>query len=283
MKPNIYFVGIGGSRCALNWISQCLREHPELNIPFPNELHFFTPTRKGKSNYELEGIKGYYKRFKQDNKKAGEYSPQYLYDKTTPYLIKKHFPNIKILVSLRNPIKRYMSEKTHLKIFDGVEVFEEELISKSQYYENLLRYCKLFPKTNIKIILVDDLKENSLRIMQEIYQFLEADSSFVPPSLTKKENPLSKPRYKILSLYRTIFSNFIEFLKQNKMVFIVNLFRWTRINKLSWYIWEKNRVPIEKPKLSEDEKKELMKKFLPDIVKLEKLIKRDLSAWKKIS
>jgi len=282
IKPNIYFIGIGGSRCMLNWIAQNLREHPELNVPYPNELHFFTPTKKGKSNYELEGIKGYYKRFKKNEKKAGEYSPQYLYDEKTPHIIKKHFPNIKILVALRNPIKRYAAEYTHLKFFEGIKFSKEELIDKSMYYRHLSRYFKIFPKKNIKVILLDDIDKDRKKAIQDIYKFLEVNHEFVPPSVYAKVNRAAKPKYKILHLYRKKVSDFVEFLKQHEMVFIVDLFRFTGLNKLSWYIWEKNRAPIKRPKLSDEEKKELMKKFLPDIKKLEKLINRNLSSWKKM-
>lgn len=281
MKLKIHFIGVGGSRCATNWISKCLGEHPEIYVSYPNELSFFSHPKKGKSNYELEGIKGYYKRFGgAGKKKAGEFSPTYFSDSKVPEVIKKNFPNVKILISLRNPVQRYHSEMEYFRNFQYMKCDEKEVIDNSLYYEKLSRYLKIFPKKNIKIVFVEDIKKDSLKFIQDIYEFLEVEKNFVPRDIDKRANPMSKAKYPVLEYYRQGFSKIIEFLKENNLGFIVNFFRFTRLNKVSWKIWEKNREPVEIKKLSEDEKEKLMKIFLPDIEKVEKLLGRDLSEWK---
>lgn len=279
----ISFIGIGGARSATFWISECLREHPEINIPFPNELHFFSHPSEGKSNYDLEGIEGYYKRFKKSNNKSGEFSPDYLTDPSVPEIIKKHFPNVKILVSLRNPIKRYESEKTYRKTYENVIAEKKDLINRSMYYKNLSRYYKIFPKENVKVVLVDEIDEKSLKTMQGIYEFLGVGKNFVPSVINKTVNKTSKPKYQFLATLREKASETAIYMKKNNLLPVLNILRALKLNKVSWYIWEKNRIEVDKIALSKEEKEELMKIFLPDINKLEKLIEKDLSAWKRIN
>lgn len=280
-KPNIHFIVVGASRCATFWIEKCLSEHPELYV-YPNELMFFYHDQGRKSNYELEGIEGYYKRFKGIKKKSGEVSPGYLLDPAVAPTIKQYFPEVKIIASLRNPIKRFHSEKTYFESFQYAKIPKEKLIDGSMYYKKLIRYYKLFPKKNIKILLVEDIKKDPVKFIQEIYEFLGVDKNFTPKNAFIKANQMSKPKFPIFEYYRQFASKIAEFLKFSNMSFLVNIFRKMKINRISWYIWEKNREEIETPEMAEEEKEELLKIFLEDINKTEKLIKRDLSEWKKI-
>lgn len=277
------FMIVGASRCATHLMSKWLNQHPELYV-YPNEfMFFFHPRKGGKSNYEIEGIEGYYKKFKNIDKKFGEVSPGYLLDKTIPALIKKHFPNVKIIVSIRNPIKRYRSEKVYFKNFQYLDMPREWLIDGGMYYEKLLRYYNLFPKKNVKVVLVEDIDKNRVKFAQELYKFIGVNKNFVPENIGRRSNEISKAKYKSLEYYRKGVSKIAEFLKQNNLVFIVNFFRKLKLNRLSWYIWEKNRVRIDRiPELTQKEKKELLKVFEKDIDKTGKLIGRNLSDWKKI-
>ena len=282
-KPHIYFIGIGASRCATNWIAKCLGEHPEIYMAYPNELSFFSHPKKGKSNYELEGIEGYYKRFaKSCGKKAGEFSPTYFYDPSVAEILKKHFPNIKIIASLRNPISRYSSEKTYFKNFQFLDKDRRELIERSKYYESLLKYYNIFGKDNIKVIIMDDINKNPLKVIQELYSFLNVRNDFSPPSINTKTNEVSKAKYKELEKYRQGASKIAEFFKKRNLNSVVNILRKLGVNKLSWKIWEKNRTKINKENMSLEEKRSLLQEFMEDITKTEKLLNRDLSKWKKI-
>jgi hypothetical protein len=281
IKPNIFFIIVGASRCATFWIGKCLGEHPELYV-HPNELMFFFHDKGRKSNYELEGIDRYYSIFKGSEKKCGEVSPGYLLDPLAAKTIKNNFPNVKIIASLRNPVKRFHSEKVYFKNFQYLEFPKEKIIDGSLYYEKLLRYYRLFPKKNIKIVLVEDIKKDPVRFIQDIYKFLEVNPDFIPKNAFEKANQMSKPRYPFLEYYRQFASNFAEKLKYSNLLFILNFFRNLGLSRLSWYIWEKNRKEIKTPEMHIKEKEELLNIFLDDINKTERLIKKDLSSWKKI-
>ena len=224
-KPS--FILVGASRCATNWISKCLGEHPEIYV-YPHELMFFYHPSGKKSNYELEGIQGYYKRFERARKRViGEISPGYLIDTKVASTIAKHFPEMKIVISLRNPVKRYASEKTYFKNFQYLEVSEEEAINGSLYYDKIMNYFKVFPKKNIKIIFVEDIKKNPKRFIQDLYKFLEVEIKFIPDSLYEKSNEVSKAKYPFLEKYRQGISKIVEKLKEKKQVKIIKILIWT--------------------------------------------------------
>lgn len=107
----IDFVGIGFQRCATSWLNFMLYEHPEICKP-KSGLHFFNKNyNKGKNWYIrsiLESCKN-----RNGEIKLGEFSTTYSYPEHHNVVfnrISRDFPNIKILINIRNPIERAQSE-----------------------------------------------------------------------------------------------------------------------------------------------------------------------------
>jgi len=107
-KQNLIdFIGIGNGRSGSTWISECLAQHPDVMFSSEKsrkELKFFCVASNW-SNYE-KGIGWYLKQFPpyQEGKVRGEFCPSYLHDKKSHVKIKEHFPDVKIIAVLRNPI-----------------------------------------------------------------------------------------------------------------------------------------------------------------------------------
>ena len=97
------FIGIGASKAASSWIFSCLKEHPEICVSSKKEINFFNKPY----NYN-KGIEHYKSFFKHCPKKSikGEFTPNYINSTQVPQLIHKHFPNVKIIACLRNPIDK---------------------------------------------------------------------------------------------------------------------------------------------------------------------------------
>ncbi|MBA3731354.1 MAG: sulfotransferase domain-containing protein, partial [Gammaproteobacteria bacterium] len=105
MLPN--FLIIGASRCGTTWMANNIKSHPDVFMPPKKELHFF----------DASFDKGwdYYASFFPDKKCAryraiGEATPAYLYMPQVARLIKSRLPDVKMIVSLRNPIDRAYSQ-----------------------------------------------------------------------------------------------------------------------------------------------------------------------------
>ena len=93
-------------KSASSWINNCLWEHPEITPALTKELHFFDDD----SNYK-KGVEYYLTFFNPaEGTITGEITPSYLYDTKVPSRIYSNFPNVKLVVCLRNPADRAWSE-----------------------------------------------------------------------------------------------------------------------------------------------------------------------------
>ncbi|MFX0073102.1 MAG: sulfotransferase domain-containing protein, partial [Candidatus Hermodarchaeota archaeon] len=101
------FIGIGAMKAASEWILSCLDEHPEICVTSYKEINFFNKPY----NYE-KGLKYYYKFFSHcpKDKIKGEFTPSYMLSPMSADLIYKTFPQVKLIVCLRNPAERAYSD-----------------------------------------------------------------------------------------------------------------------------------------------------------------------------
>lgn len=300
MSIKISFIGIGAAKSGTTWITDCLREHPEIGYPYINELNYFSKTRAGntKSEYDFRGVQGYLDIFKDCSGKGvkvcGEFSTHYLPDKQTAAIIKKHFPKIKILVVLRQPVERAYSDylnrmlisKTEQRSFEQAfrtrsKSYYDDYIWKGLYYEQLKPYLKEFSKKQIKIVLFDDLKKEPVKTIQDIYKFIGVDAGFVPKAATRVSNVSSGVQSGSFMKIMTSVSKIVHLLERAGFVKIISTIkRKTRLNQLYWKIIESRRRPIKKQKLDIELRKKLTKEFFEkDIKQLEKILKRNLDVW----
>lgn len=212
------FIGIGSAKCATSWAFRCLREHPEICGPRKKELNFFLTKNPGFGNVNPEhheyiynkGPNFYAKYFSdcKDGQKRGEYSVAYMNDEGAARRIRECFPEVKIIVMLRDPVKRAFSLYWFAKEFlrwekngtfeDAIKRNKEAYVDNGMYYKRLKAYFDLFPRENIGVFFVDDLKKDPVKFMQKMYKFLEVSSEFIPPSALKRENAAKKTKIKIL-------------------------------------------------------------------------------------
>lgn len=183
----------GGTTALYDFI--CLHEKVE---PAKNkEIHFFSLNLH-------EGIEWYLTHFPNFHDKiSGEASPTYFdiaNTKTIPLLIKKYFPNTKIILIVRDPIERAVSHYFHLckvnKIEELInldindfflEPFENaikqttsklfylnQILSFSCYYRKFLYYNSVFGE-NILVVSNADLKLFPYETMEKVFIFLDLD------------------------------------------------------------------------------------------------------------
>lgn len=288
---NVDFIGIGAYKSGTTWLVQCLREHPDVCIPHIKEIEFFCHKFKdGKfvySNYD-KGLNWYKKQFRECDDHAscwGEFSNAYLYDENAPRLIKKAFPNVKLLLCLRNPVDRMYSgflweelnfNRKKYKGFSLEKIIGSKHVEQSMYGKYVKNYLKLFKRDDICVMLYDDIVEKPEKVIANVYRFLEL-KSFSSPSLNKIINPAAQARSSLL----TYFFDLRLKLEEKRLGFIIDFLK--RINLYTpiqnWYV-AINRKPINKKPLTEKQRHKLKELFIDDIRKTEKLLKIDLSIWK---
>ena len=192
MLPN--FIGIGAPKSGTTWIFKVLNQHPEIYIPSSKELHFF-------ADYNLNSSKQYqYEDYFTDvnidkHKAIGEISTDYLKSIYAPQRVKEMIPNVKLFVSLRNPIDQAYSMYWHMlrqnfhqwqedkipsSFEEAIEKYEEPLLHHALYFTNIQNWLTYFDKSQLKIIFFDDIILEPQKTSSELFQFLEVDSKFVP-------------------------------------------------------------------------------------------------------
>lgn len=192
------FIGVGGQRCATTWLYNILNEHPEIKMSTEKELHFF-------SYYYHFGYEWYDQHFDSSLKiRSGEFSTSYLYDNQSPLRVHKYNKNIKILVSIRNPISRLFSHHKHEILGRRVlrtNVNPKLLIDQNPsyleyglYFKYLSYWLKVFPSKQIHIVLFDEIKKNPKKVVSKLYEFLGVDESFTPLGLNNKINKSWTPK-----------------------------------------------------------------------------------------
>lgn len=293
MKENspfkIDFVGIGAAKCGTGWVAQCLREHPEVSFPEQKEIQFFNKTKSIYTedtvwNYE-KGLSWYAKHFERGgNNLIGEITTDYIYDKETPALIKKHFPEVKVIVCLRDPVDRTYShywwykanfKKEKAETFEKALETQPEYIKRSLYYPQLKRYYDTFTRENIHVILLAEIKGKPKETAKSLFKFLEIDSEFVPGSVAEKQNAARQVRFpllaRIIPLMEILRSKGIE-LRILKKLGIYRLFQDLYASF--------NTSKYKYPEMERKTKIRLKNYFQEDIEKLETLTGLDLGKWK---
>src|SRR5581483_7575521 len=150
--------------------------------PRPKEIRFF--------NHPSKTLEDYLANFKQAKhiQKCGEWTPDYFHSDDSITRIKKFFPHAKLLTIFRHPVERAFSNWKHAtwaKRIKGnfAESFKYWRVrDRSIYSEMLRKWWTVFPKEQLKILWYDDIVNDPLAYLQDIFKFLEVDSDFVPPN-----------------------------------------------------------------------------------------------------
>lgn len=273
----IDFIGIGAQKAGTSWIYACLYEHPEICAPI-KERHFFSKDE----NYN-KGLDWYLAPFKKckDETLKGEYSTSYLSSDVAPDRIKKHFPDAKIIMSLRNPIKRAFSQFKNAKKAGEIEggtsfrdfLNNSDSIKRGMYSSKLQRYRELFGEDNVLVLLYEDSLENPEGFIKRIYKFLGINDKFMPSMIRRKINTDRKPRF--------IFIDKI-------IMFIAEGLRKTGLDRLVWFVKKSglpkkirsfNTVPDQEDEMSDQDLKYLRGVFRDDIQRLSSMVNRDLTSF----
>lgn len=188
------FIGIGAQKCASSWLFDILADHPEVALSHTKELDFFS------YHYE-NGYEWYEQEFanKPDAKAVGEISPSYFNEASVPFRAKLYSPNLRILLSLRDPVERALSQHRHLIRIGAVSGpdyrFEKALADNPSYIEqglyatHLSRWLESFPENQIFVVLMDDIKNHPDETARKVYRFLGISEDHQSAALHEKSNP----------------------------------------------------------------------------------------------
>jgi len=209
-------------------------------------------------------------------KAVGEVSPHYLISPVAPRRVCETLPDVKLIFSLRDPIKRAYSIYWHdVRLGDENRPIEEALtereyaVTHGLYYAWLSNWYALFPAERIKVILFDDLQRDALAVFGELCRFLGIDDTFRPDLTVRNRGGALKNQG---------LGRFYERLKTHPLRQAIDPLVPKRVRDM--LIDARNRNFEEPPPMPAAVAHRLRDYYRDDIALLEGFLDRDLSAWK---
>ncbi len=295
MLPN--FLGIGPTKTATTWLFACLREHPEVFLPSAKETQFFA--RRDFTDCLRE-----YEQFFEGSERAkavGEISPRYFASPEAPQRIHRHLPNVKLIVTLRDPVERLESEYWHLRRMNvgigdqsrvipetleaALATHEAALIEPSLYARHLKRWLALFDRSRVHIIFGDDVRSDPASVVRGVFEFLGVDPSFTPPALHEEGAAVRKgvsPRSPFFGrVYSAVYSVLVKGVYR-PVRRVIGLKRASAIKDALRARQVMSAIFHRKgyPKMSAATRRMLRERFADDVRELEALTGRNLEAWR---
>jgi len=288
-KPDFFIAGAAKSGTTSLWVY--LKQHPEIFMPaklVSKEPSYYC------HGYGATDYQDYCSLFQDagPGQMAGEASTAYLAAPESPGWIREDVPDAKIIIVLRNPVDRAYSLYRWMVNhgYESTHPFEKALSMESkrmndasfeasnpQYFYNYLyfhsglysqqieRYQSAFPDAQLKIILLDDLKNKPEQVVKDVFSFLGVDDTFKPEIKVHNKAEL-KPA--LIGMHMALKA-------------ISDRHKYTRIDRVVSHLFSMNMklLKLRWPRLAQETRQELLEKYKADISKTEGLIRQDLSAW----
>lgn len=286
--PNFIIVGAG--KGGTTSLYKYLQQHPKIFLPEKKELYFFAFEGEehpdGVTNFE-----DYQAMFQDapEDKVIGEVSSVYLFRPKAAERIHHYVPNAKLIATLRNPTDRaFSSYLMHVgdrhpsifnpqtgKLIEFAEIVRNRgyFIQIGFYYEQLKRYYDRFDSSQIKIYLYEDLVSDNKTLIRDMFGFVGVDETF-DPDTSQRHKVSGIPKNRMLhdlvmtkNPIRSIAASILKPILSDR----------TR-DRIRSQINQKN---AERPTLSPELRQEAIEIYRDDILHLQDLLDRDLSAWLK--
>lgn len=302
--PNFLIIGV--QKAGTTSVYHYLKQHPQIYMSPVKETNFLErewesvdPAIRAQVNQErirqgrrerIDTFEKYYNLFNgvTDEIAIGEASPNYLFHYvSSSRLIQRYVPQAKLIAILRNPVERaysdylmHVREAINVKesLTEQIRRFPEHqsfTLKKGFYYEPLSHYFSTFDRHQIKVYLYDDLCRDPLAMMQSLYQFVGVDPTFTTDT-SKREQVAQVPKSSwVNQMLRTRNPMRSAAASALKLMVPVETRQYWRDRLIQINSAEKSKAQP----LSPDTRESLLSIYRDDILTLQDLIQRDLSAW----
>lgn len=292
------FIGVGAAKAGTTWVASVLGAHPQACLGKGKELDYFLEIkpeymriREGTKDTKMtpKGLDWLAAQFShcEPGQIRGEYSPRYFNDPGSPRLVHEHNPDAKLLFNFRNPADAAYSFYYHYSAFHPVDISFQEVIKEHPYAMDYFKYMdwikewlKYFPREQMHVMLMDDIKADNREAYRKLCAFLEIEPVELA-ALDKRVNTSKIVRSQ--RLLRTFYAVdifvgryaatrwFREFLKTK-----------LKFGKL-WFQLKKANFRREKYEPLSPELREFMNDYFKESTEeLSEWLGRDLSHWQKM-
>lgn len=193
--PN--FIFLGPDKSGSTWLHAALSTHPQVYLTPGKDLHFF-------DRYFDRGLDWYAAQFREagpQHKVIGEIGTRYLYAPKVPARMHRTIPEARLMVCVRDPVKRAFSSYLYLRrqgkrLGSFAEALDSTpaIVARCRYAMHLGRYMKRFGKDCIYVGVFDDLQQDPQRYLDGVTTWLCLDSVHLPAAMLKPRLTASQAR-----------------------------------------------------------------------------------------
>ncbi len=288
--PN--FVIIGAAKAGTTALYWYLAEHPDVFMSPLKETNYLAYALDGSGalvygdpelhRFRIRNREDYESLFADagDAIAIGEASPIYLECPQTPQRILELLPEARMICGVRDPVDRAYSDYQMYLRNRGLRLDPANDLTLDaawaqpgshwmkigRYHDMLSRYLALMPQERLHVYLFDDMRRNTLQMVQEIYRFIDVDASYAPDLETPHNVggvPARMGLEKLLTSKR--LRSLVEPLIPSSLVDLARRVRTANLEKA--------------PPLPAEMRKRMVAYFEDDIRQTEELLGRELSAW----
>ena len=202
------FLIIGAQKCGTTSLYSHLTQHPCVGAAFEKEIRYF-------NNHYAQGVNWYKAHFPATRTRnrlqrlndaryiTGEGEPSYLPNPVAPQRVLDLVPDVRLIVMLRDPVKRAYSHYQHRftrnrepRTFEEVCATDKEVLKggwdnlptadlirlghahysylpRGYYYEQLKTWMSVFPKESFLIIRAEDFFAHTQDVYDDVLAFLD--------------------------------------------------------------------------------------------------------------
>jgi|SRR5215218_5070943 hypothetical protein len=306
--PNFFIVG--AQKAGTTSLYHYLAQHPQIYMSPVKEPYFFDheldsegrivkensenrSQQKGSRFPDFEAYRALFRGVEAETA-IGEASTPYIYVSGTAERIERYVPGAKVIAILRNPADRAYSAFSHAvrigmePLTDFAQALQEEERRVSEnshltfhyrnrgfYYGQLQRYYEIFGQERVGIWLYEDLKADPVATTQSIFRFLGVEDTFIPDT-SSKHNLSGIPKSGVarftIKAMDVVAAAFLERFTSASRIYPL-------LSKTRQLI--QSRIVVKPPPIDPRIRADLIAGYREDILNLQELIGRDLSAWLK--
>lgn len=284
---------IGSQKTGTSSLLRYLSQHPDIYAHPQPEMTFFLQDHEYERGYDWAYNK-YFSKCKNDQLLIAK-NVMVMGSNEIMKRIYEHNPNIHLIVLLREPISRAYSAYwwARRRGWENIDTFEKALDAEelrhnedwfkwrqclykynSTYHPLINDIINLFGRNSVKCILTDDLKNDSIKICQQIYDKIGISNDFVP-KVGVRHNEAGIARSEKFGFMLTQFLSSRNPVRRAVRALIPDQYAY----KIRKTVLDLNNKPFNPPPINPNTHDQLKDHFQSYNEKLAELLGRDLSHW----
>ena len=261
MNKSLSLAGVGPQKTASTWLYNILSLSDEYCFPRAVKETFFWDKR-----FE-NGQKWYYSHFKcRPATLYAEIGPSYFHSLNAIERLKGHNPDLKVIVTLREPVARTYSHFMHHRMRGRVQTnfwqavnAYPEIIEASHYSKYLPIWLQAFGVENVLILMQDNISSNPLGVISHLNNFLGIALESKHMDILRPVNTGTLPRMSSLAKAATMSA---DWMRKHRLYSIINMAKTIGMKKLIYSGRDRNDLDV-----FTDQDKKSLKKILADDIK----------------